>query len=417
MLAKGQAILFNRFTWLYLLLCFPFIDYILRNIIPLPIVSSLWDEALLLLLIGISIWRWLETNRKLPSMRTPLLAFIVLGLAFFVFNMHYISINIEGFRAVYQYILALFIGFFLLNTREEAERVVQILILVATGVGLYGVYQYVVGVEVPMSWLDSSEIGNVRTRSFSIVQSPNVLGSYMILMSPIAIGMALKRKGLERFLWIACALVMLAALLFSGSRGAWFAFAGAIGVIFMLMDRRLFIAFTAAAILAALFVPQVSSRLEHLFSPQYIEKSSSDGRIARWLNAYDMMRSKPGFGLGLGRYGGAVGDRHFGTTYVDSYYFKTLAEIGLIGLSLYLWLMFLLFKNGYDIWRKQKGGEFFLYGGILAGLLSVIMHNAVENIFEVPFMNTFFWLLAGVLLSLPYLTGGKEALKQNETIR
>jgi O-antigen ligase len=401
MLAQAQSILFRRTTWLYLLLCFPLIDYVLRNILPIPVVSSLWDEALLALLVAIALWRWLETNRKLPGIKAPLLAFVAVGLGYVVFNLNHVGVNIEGFRAVYQYILALAVGFFFLDSRGDAERVLKILTAVAGLVGLYGCFQWVTAAPVPASWCDASE-GACR-RAFSIVQSPNVLGSYMVLMAPIAMALAIRDKSRMRYVWALIALVLLAALVFTGSRGAWLAFAGSIGLLVMLVDRRLFIAFLAAAVLAAVFVPQISSRFEHLFSAEYIEKSSNDGRIARWLNSYDLMRHEPVLGMGLGRYGGAVGQRNFGTIYVDSYYFKTLAEMGLLGLTVYLWLMAALFRSGFRIWRAERGGQFFLYGGVLAGLLGVILHNAVENIFEVPFMNTYFWLLAGLLLSLPYL--------------
>jgi O-antigen ligase len=410
LLAKGRALVFNRMSWLYVLLFYPIIDYVLRQILPLPIISSLWDEALLALLLVIALWRWLETNRKLPSIRTPFLAFVVLGLAYIVFQMKYIAVSIEGFRAVYQYMIAFVIGFFLLDDRPSLRRCIAVLAVVATLVGLYGIYQFIIGVEVPASWLDAGE--TMRTRAFSIVQSPNVLGSYMVLTAPVAIGLALTSRGLRRWIWLGAALVMLAALVFTGSRGAWFAFAGAVGLFSLFISRKLFIALALAGGAAAAFVPQISARLKALFNPTYLEKSSNDGRIARWLNAYDQMRMEPVFGLGLGRYGGAVGNRHFGTTYVDSYYFKTMAEIGLIGLGLYLWLMVVLLKNGYDVWMRQKGRpDFLLYAGVLAGLLGVVLHNGVENIFEVPFMNTYFWLLAGFLLSIPYLKddGGPAA--------
>lgn len=403
MLAKAQALLFRRYTWLYLLLCFPVIDYVLRNLLPLPVISSLWDEGLLLVVTVIALWRKLETGRKLPEIGKPMAAFVTLGLAYLVFQIHDIAVSVEGFRAVYQYILALLAGFFLLEHRNDAIRVVRTLVVVAAVVGLYGIAQWVLAVDVPASWCDASE--GVCRRAFSIVQSPNVLGSYMVLMTPAAAALAVKDTPRLRWLWIVSALILLAALVCTGSRGAWLAFAGTIGLLLMLVNRKLFITFLIAAVLAAVFVPQISSRFEQLFSAEYLEKSSNDGRIARWLGSYDMMRNEPLFGLGLGRYGGAVGNRHFGTTYVDSYYFKTLAETGMVGLGVYLWLMFVLFRSGFRIWRSRRGQDFFLCGGLLAGLLGVILHNAVENIFEVPFMNTYFWLMAGMLLSFPLLKG------------
>lgn len=403
MLAKAQALLFRRYTWLYLLLCFPVIDYVLRNHLRLPVISSLWDEALLLVITVIALWRKFETGRKLPDIGKPMTAFVALGLAYLVFQIHDIAVSVEGFRAVYQYILALLAGFFLLERREDAVRVVRTLVVVAAVVGLYGIAQWVMAVDVPASWCDASE--GVCRRAFSIVQSPNVLGSYMVLMSPAAAALAVKDTPRLRWLWIVSALILLAALVCTGSRGAWLAFAGTIGLLLMLVNRKLFIAFLCAAVLAAAFVPQISSRFGQLFSAEYLEKSSNDGRIARWLGSYDIMRNEPLFGLGLGRHGGAVGNRHFGTTYVDSYYFKTLAETGLVGLGVYLWLMLVLFRSGFRIWRSRRGRDFYLCGGLLAGLLGVILHNAVENIFEVPFMNTYFWLMAGMLLSFPWLKG------------
>lgn len=286
-----------------------------------------------------------------------------------------------------------------MHSRDDAKRVLKVMVIIASLVGLYGVYQFIIGVEVPASWLDANE--TMRTRAFSIVQSPNILGSYMVMMAPVAVGLGLTDRTWRRWLWLALALLMLAALVFTGSRGAWFAFVGAIGLFSLFINRKLFIVLLIAAVLSAFFVPQVSSRLDSLFDPTYWEKSSNDGRIARWLGAYDLMRNEPVFGLGLGKYGGAVGNRNFGTTYVDSYYFKTLAEMGIAGLSIYLWLMVVLLRNGYTVWIGEKGRRsFLLYGGVIAGLLGVVLHNAVENIFEVPFMNTFFWLMTGVLLSL-----------------
>jgi len=402
MMNRGKAILMHHMTWLILLLCFPIIDYILRNIIPIPVISSLWDEGVLLVLMAIVALRMLEGERRLPSVRTPLIAFVVLGVAMFVFDMANFGVNIEGFRAVYQYILAFLIGFYILQHEQESLTVFRLFVIVGGLIGLHGVYQYIIGVEVPASWIDSSE--TVRTRSFSIVQSPNVLGSYMAFAAPVAFGLALADRGKRRWLWVVIALIMLAALVFTGSRGAWLAFGGAIGLALLFLNRKLFIGFLIATILAAVFVPQVSSRFEALFDPEYLAKSSENGRIQRWIGAYDQMRNNPVFGTGLGHYGGAVADRHFGTIYVDSYYFKTLAETGLLGLGVYAWLMLMLMRNSLAVWKSSaRTRQFFLYGGVFAGLLAVILHNGVENIFEVPFMNTFFWLIAGVLLSLPYL--------------
>ena len=44
--------------------------------------------------------------------------------------------------------------------------------------------------------------------------------------------------------------------------------------------------------------------------------------------------------------------------------------------------------------------------GVLTGLLGILAHNAVENIFEVPMMATYFWFFLGLLVALPKTTSG-----------
>lgn len=402
MFMKEQSILYNRFTWLYFLLFFPIIDYILRNIIPIPVVSSLWDEGLLLLLVGISLVKLLGAKRTLPSMKTPLISFLVLGIGFLVLDMKYFWVNVEGFRAIYQYMAAFLIGFYFFDSQKEAQKTIRILLIVAAIVGAYGLLQVVMKVPTPEAWADTSE--NITTRAFSIVQSPNILGSFMALMSPIAFGFAFAEQGKKRWFWVFLGFLMLGTLMFTYSRGAWLALAGAVGLISVFLNRKLLITLLIVAVLTAAFVPPVTSRINHLFSDEYLEKSSKDGRIARWLGAYDVMRVQPFYGVGLGHYGGAVGERNFDTIYVDSYYFKTLAEMGIVGLGAFLWLMGTIVRNGYQIWKTQRRRRmFYMYAGLLTGILAIVLHNAVENIFEVPFMNTYFWLVVGLALSFPYL--------------
>ena len=43
--------------------------------------------------------------------------------------------------------------------------------------------------------------------------------------------------------------------------------------------------------------------------------------------------------------------------------------------------------------------------GLIVGLLGVLLHNGVENIFEVPMMASYFWLLLGMTAALPHLEG------------
>ncbi len=397
-------------TWIYLLLAYPIIDYVLRKILPIPVVSSFWDDGLLLVLLLFTFLAYVKGSRPLPSIKHPFLAFAVLGLGMMVTDMANADASVEGFRAIYQYMVAFFIGFYLLASVEQLNRFVKVLVLVGFVAGLIGVAQVALGVETPGSWVEEGE--STRTRAFSIVTSPNVLGSYMAFVSPLAIGLLLSsRAAKERWIWAAVALTTILALLFTFSRGAWFAFAFVLFVgAFFWKPRiaRILLLGGIVAFVALFFVPEgipvlsaVSDRLTTLFSSTYLEKSMGGGRLGRWIEAYHKMRLEPLFGVGLGHHGGAVASRHFGTIYSDSYFFKSLAELGIIGVTMLISLVVLTLRYASGVVRSlAKTPHFFMVLGLFCGLLAVSLHNLVENIFEVPFMSLYFWLFGGFLCKL-----------------
>lgn len=398
---------------LFLYLTYPLFDYLIRRFLPLPILPSMWDEGVLILLLIPTLLSAFAGERKLPSLKVPMLAFVMLGVSHLVIDIPNFSADLEGFRAVFEYYLLFFIGYYLIEERKRAIQALHLISFIASLAALYGLAQVALGVETPASWTDAAEQGVVR--AFSFVVSPNVLGSYMALTVPVAVGFFLYEK---RLLWkgyyALSFILQLGALVLSGSRGAWIALFLSLFLLTALINWKWALMGGAVAAVGGMLLPPIRHRILNLLSSEYLEKSANDGRIARWLGAYHEMRFDPFFGRGIGHYGGAVGDRYFGTTYVDSYYFKTLAELGLPGLILLLWLLAITGFLLYRLWQMMKGSrDYVLFGGILVGLVAVIFHNAVENIFEVPFMNSYFWFLTGLMFAFPHLAETPEPTAEN----
>ena len=81
-----------------------------------------------------------------------------------------------------------FIGYHLLRSREQARGLVDVFLLLAVVIALIGISQYILSMEMPAEWVDQAEQG-VRTRVVSIIGSPNILGSLMVLAMSIAYAM------------------------------------------------------------------------------------------------------------------------------------------------------------------------------------------------------------------------------------
>ncbi len=392
---------------IYIMLPFAFWDFFLRRYSDL--LWKTWDKGLFVLIVAAWIVRQVGRGGKVyrrTALDLPVIVFIAVMLFLFFVDSPVTGIGFEGLRVYVEYILWYFVGANLVRSRAHLHNIIWVLLLVAFLVSLYGNYQYYIKVPIPPQWVDHAEAA-LRTRVFSVVQSPNVLGSFLVLTIPAALAEALAagRRWWKRSLALVILLSMTAALVFTYTRAAWFALAAGLVLFAILYNRRLLAALAAAGLALPVVMPSVLSRLLYLFSPAYMASSARAGRLERWSHAFQQLSLHPLVGDGLGWYGGAVAANEVpGSFYVDSFYVKTAAETGIIGLLALLWLLVSVVRCGLtNTLRLTDPYLKLVSGALLAGLFGVLVHNSVENIFEVPMMATYFWFLAGVMAGLPYL--------------
>jgi len=226
-------------TLLSLMMLYPGIDYLLRSVLPVPVLGSLWDELTLVTLLAVLGLKLMFNPPERSTGITRVMGLVMAaGLALLVLNLTDLKINIEGYRAMFQYMLVFFTAFYLIHKNEDAKLLLTVAVILGTVLAVHGIWQYIVGVPMPGRWVDAGEA--VRTRAFSIINSPNALAGQMAFLAPIALGLAASEKTWpKRLLWLAAAGLLVLCLLFTGTRGAWLAFAFALAVIGVIFDRRL----------------------------------------------------------------------------------------------------------------------------------------------------------------------------------
>ena len=397
------------------------IDYVLRDMLAIPLVSSLWDEALLLICLFWIVYQRLDRSPCL-SARTnvldlPVLFFITTALVLSVVVDPYPSIQFSGLRATVQYMLWFFIITRMLRGQKDLMTLYLCFVALAFGIALHGIYQYIVGVEMPSNWVAQAETA-VRTRVYSIFGSPNIMGDYMAMFVPMTAALAYYFRDirLKAAAWI-CAGVMCVACLFTMSRGAWAAIAVAIVLFILLVDRRLIWPLLLGCV-CLLFVPFVRTRIGFLFTDAFLEANTNGGRGGRKIIALDLLsRRDPLLGVGLGMFGGAVAmqnqvldwQEYF---YVDNYYLKILVEMGWTGLAAFVAALLGWFTAScralartFRAWKQKQDRAYPLIAGMFSGLCGVLVHCSAENIFEEPYMMVYFWTLAAMIVWLGFLRG------------
>ena len=406
------------------------IEYCVRDVLGLSLLASVWEELFIAIGIFMVLWRRALKQTESLNRETPVDAWILLfmGVGFALMSLvrPYPEVAFAGYRIVVQYMVWFFIIIRLVETDRDFQVLYISFCLLLLGLALHGIYQYVIGVEIPIHWVSQTEMG-VRTRVFSITGSPNILGALMVLLAPLAAsGIYYCRKAGVKLLCLAVTGCAFLTVLFTFSRGAWIGMMVAVVLFALFVDKRLIALMAAGISLVLVAVPSITSRITYLFTQDFAEASAVGGRAMRWeLGRTLLTESHPWLGFGLGRYGGAVAmnnqildaTEEFDYFYLDNYYLKTMVEMGYLGFIFYCLLLVVLaiwsiraiqqsaprlaLQDGDPVVRGI-GSYRVLAAALFAGMMGVLVHCLFENIFEEPYMTSYFWGMAAMLFYLGF---------------
>ncbi|WP_062309072.1 O-antigen ligase family protein [Alicyclobacillus sendaiensis] len=388
-----------------LLAAFPLVDYTLRQFLhPL---GAIWDKVVLLILALVAL------NRVMRGHRPDVFAwskyagwYIAYLIALLFVGLGSPGTSFDGFRAdVYDMLFGLLVPFVV--EPEDAPYFLYVAAALAMLIGLDGVLQYVLAVPIPPSWVDVGE--HVRTRVFSVLKSPNELGAYMEMMAPLILGMGFAEKDrVRKIIFFVGGVFCLITLLLTYTRGAWLGLGVGVVLVALAFERRLLAVVVVLGVIG-FFLPPIHHRIMDLFSQVYYIKASQGGRLVRWQQAFDQLAGNPLFGAGLGRYGGAVASDKGLSIYSDNYYAKVLGESGLIGLVLFFALhVRLVAEVVQKVVRRAVGPNRAIALGGLIGVIALLVHNVVENVFEYPANCLNYFLMVGLLILWSRTFDGQE---------
>ena len=416
--------------WFLLLFpCYLLIEYTVRDLLGIAILASVWEELFIMAGFALVLWRAClkqsDGFSRATALETALLLYMAVGLLLMMLNRPFPAIASAGYRAQVEYIVWYFILLRLIDDEADAKAVVLGFGIVVFLLSLHGIYQYIVAVPIPSSWVSQTEMG-VRTRVFSLTGSPNIFGSLLLMGAPIVASCVYYfRNGWMKFLALCATGVICLSILFTFSRGSWVGLVVAVILFALYMDKRLLglMGMVMAAVLV--LIPSITSRLTYLFTTEYAEASAVGGRALRWEVGRNLLHeNSPWLGFGLGRFGGAVAmnnqvldkTKDFEYFYMDNYYLKTLVEMGYLGIIFYI-VALIAFAvmavrairacNQGRVWdvyddalTRSNGNLKCLAVGLFAGMTGVLVHCYFENIFEEPYMRAYFWGLAAALQRL-----------------
>ncbi len=130
------------------------------------------------------------------------------------------------------------------------------------------------------------------------------------------------------------------------------------------------------------------------------------GRYGWWLDAVKIIRNYPTFGAGLNTYSKMTSRfDNVGGGYAHNCYLQMAAEIGILGLLVFLWINFSIYKMTLKNLKDFSDPllEVILLG-LLSGFTGFLAHSFVDtNLYSVQLSN-FFWLLLALIMGIQRIT-------------
>jgi putative inorganic carbon (HCO3(-)) transporter len=188
-------------------------------------------------------------------------------------------------------------------------------------------------------------------------------------------------------------------LLFSFSRGGYIGFLCGMITVGVLRSRKylvlaLVVIFGWQVLLPTSVQQRISMTTEGSGNGQF--DSSSEERLTLWRDALDMFERNPVTGTGFNTYEfmhrvGSYQDTH-------NYYLKVLAETGLVGMILFLFLLRMLFTSGWQLYRSTND---LFWSAVATGFTAMVICAIFLNFFgdrwSYQQVDGYLWMLLGIV--------------------
>lgn len=334
-------------------------------------------------------------------------------------------------------LLFFWLGSVLARNGQAARILFQLLTALGALIAIHTIIQAVTGITLlgtashdtflaGVSNYQLSGTGIPRVGSFFV--DPNWDGAFFAMLIFIPLGLLFARSSaFEKLLYALAVFLMLLALLFTYSNGAWVGtFAGAI--VFVLVVGRLryrlllpFLIIMAAILLEVFFPTQISHQIQHATEPSEVTL-----RLGIWQTALAIIKAKPLTGLGLGHYAYLqraeiyrVPAQYIAQDHPHNSFLEFAAMAGIPVMLVFSAILVFTLRQAFRNWTRADARVRVLIGAGIASASALTVNSLTINGWTLPPLAALGWLILGVIASpllLRSSPGTGEQLPANEQL-
>ena len=364
----------------------------------------------------------------------PILLFLGVAVITTLTSIYPYASKIELYKII-NYCLLYYLVVNNIKDKRQIKRIATLVVIVGTSLALYGLYNYLGGIE-KIYTLDKKYYLGMLTSTYV---NHNHIAGYFELAIPLGIGLMLANQYLPgrmrrskvspaafvSILLIAVTFIMITALVFTYSRGAWIGFLGSMIALGMIISFRLKIfrdwsklkkwaAFAAVALIiitAPLLLPdKVKQRAATMFKFHgkkiTFNLESTGGREIVYRGTLEMIKDRPVLGTGPGtfihaypKYRDPIVRIFMNAAHND--YLQYGEEMGLFGLGSFVVLLVLFFKKNLSLLKNLKDKYLqSLTLGFLVSITAIAIHSLGDFNLQIPANALLFWIILALSSSI-----------------
>ncbi len=379
-----------------------------------------------------------------PGYLNPFLMLLTIAVLLSVVFSEYTATSWLSFFAKFLEGIFLYAGFLeAFDRQEDINHFVWVWFGSAFLTGISGLSQFFGGIDfLRMTPLTSGRVS-------SSLRHANDFGAYISAVIPVLAVIIFKpRITLRTFMHnesrlikgpvfiriflIAAFLVLLVCLGLTFSRGAWVGVFTAALLLGLQKRKRMFTTIFAIIVFLVIFTPFMvkardvslitdnvrdkkealteSVREHGFFSKEYWNTVSTYsfqhlgmGRVKYWHEAMGILCDHPLFGSGLNTYSKtAPGYKVSWGGYPHNSYLQMAAELGLVGLGAFLWMLWNFFKTAFTSLARKAPANLprVMLLGVLAGLLAFLVQSFFDTTFYSVQLGNLMWIILGLAMAL-----------------
>ncbi|MEW6556557.1 MAG: O-antigen ligase family protein [Elusimicrobiota bacterium] len=323
-------------------------------------------------------------------------------------------------------VLVYYVAVNFIRDEKSIRKVLFLSFVVSFLASVYAILQYF---DLEPIWQQTINPYSMK-RCVSTFGNPVFISSFLVIMVPLSVVSFIQAKSnYSRFLYIALSVLMILALITTMARSSWLglfvAFIFVAGVFKQkIIKYKKWLLCAGISIFLVLLIPsrwQIETkpfgfyafdRASSIFS---VEKAGPAvyQRVLIWLSAWDISKRNPVLGSGWGlfemlfpfyqqRY--LIHPKLTQRTHANNahnVFLENLSQIGIVGLGMFLWLIYCIVKFGlYQINNLKNEFQKIIAIGIFAGVIGMLVDNIVNVTLYFIIPGFFFWMNLGILAGL-----------------